>query len=131
MLTEDIMDDILAWLLAGDPAIRWQVRRDLLDEPPDACELERTRVADEGWGAALLARQDPTGTWGGGLYGPKWISTTYILLLLRHLGLPAENAQARRGCGLLVDKGFYRLYRSHRTGQVVDPAMARIHFPPR
>ncbi len=25
---------ILNWLLDGDPAIRWQVQRDLLDEPP-------------------------------------------------------------------------------------------------
>lgn len=107
MLTEAITDNILAWLLAGDPAIRWQVRRDLLDELPSAYELDRARVCDEGWGAALLARQDPTGTWGGGLYGPKWISTTYTLLLLRHLGLHPANAQAQQGAFLLLDQGFY------------------------
>lgn len=102
------MDSILAWLLEGDPAIRWQTRRDLLAEPPGAYEPDRERVVSEGWGAALLARQDATGTWGGGLYSPKWISTTYTLLLLRHLGLSPENAQGQRGAALLLDRGFYR-----------------------
>lgn len=102
------MNDVTAWLLEGDPAIRWQTRRDLLDAPPAAYEPDRARVASEGWGAALLARQDTAGTWGGGLYSPKWISTTYSLLLLRHLGLPPENAAAQRGAVLLLDKGFYR-----------------------
>jgi hypothetical protein len=37
-------DTHLPWLLDGDPAIRWQTRRDLLDEPPDAYELPDDRV---------------------------------------------------------------------------------------
>ncbi len=98
----------ITWLLEGDPAIRWQTRRDLLDEPPAAYEPDRVQVAAEGWGAALLARQDVAGTWGGGLYGPKWISTTYTLLVLRHLGLSPDNAQAKSGAALLLDQGFYR-----------------------
>ena len=63
----------IAWLLSADPAIRWQTRRDLLDEPPAAWEADRAQVALTGWGAQLLACQDPAGTWGGGLYSPKWI----------------------------------------------------------
>ena len=98
----------IAWLLSGDPAIRWQTRRDLLDEPPAAWEADRAQVALTGWGAQLLACQDPAGTWGGGLYSPKWISTTYTLLTLRHLGLPPDNAQAQQGCDLLLNRGFYR-----------------------
>lgn len=101
-------DSPLTWLLDGDPAIRWQTRRDLLDEPADACAPDRACVATEGWGAQLLARQDPAGTWANALYSPKWTSTTYTLLLLRHLGLSPENAQARRGCALLLEQGFYR-----------------------
>jgi hypothetical protein len=97
----------LDWLLEGDPSILWQVRRDLLDEEGARVAAERRRVALEGWGADLLSRQDPTGTWGGGLYSPKWISTTYTLLLLRRLGLPTDNEQARRGCELLLDRGLY------------------------
>lgn len=52
----------MAWLLEGDPAIRWQVQRDLLDAPGDVVAGERARVATEGWGARLLeaAGADPT-----------------------------------------------------------------------
>jgi hypothetical protein len=28
-------DAVVDWLLEGDPAIRWQVMRDLLDAPPE------------------------------------------------------------------------------------------------
>jgi hypothetical protein len=44
----------------------------------------------------------------GGLYSPKWISTTYTMLLLRDFGLPATNRQARRACPLLLDQGVQR-----------------------
>ena len=36
--------DVLDWLLAGDPAIRWQVMRDLLDRPEAEWRAERARV---------------------------------------------------------------------------------------
>ena len=87
--------------------IRWQVMRDLLDAPARTVERERQKVATEGWGARLLARQDPVGTWAGGMYTPKWTSTTYTMLLLRDLGLPPDNPQAYRACALLLDRGFY------------------------
>lgn len=101
-------DKVIAWLLAGDPAIRWQVMRDLTGAPARAVENERRKVAAEGWGGRLLARQDPEGTWAGGVYTPKWTSTTYTTLLLRDMGLPPDNRQARRACALLLDKGFYK-----------------------
>lgn len=100
--------DVLAWLLRGDPAIRWQVHRDLTDAAPGVVERERRKVATEGWGARLLQRQDPEGTWAGGLYTPKWTSTTYTMLLLRDLGLPQDNRQARAACRLLLDYGMCR-----------------------
>ncbi len=52
----------LKWLLDSDPAIRWQVMRDLTGEAPDAIAAERSRIATEGWGAELLARQSGAGT---------------------------------------------------------------------
>lgn len=91
-------DDVLAWLLAGDPAISWQVMRDLTGAPADAVTHERSRVAVEGWGARLLAAQGSDGRWADALYSPKWTSTTYTLLLLHWLGLPAGNDQALTGC---------------------------------
>jgi hypothetical protein len=101
------MEAVLAWLREGDPAIRWQVLADLLDAPAGEVAAERARVATEGWGAALLARQDPDGTWAGGLYSPKWTSTTYTLLLLRQLGLAPDHPAARTGCERLL-RGAYR-----------------------
>jgi hypothetical protein len=102
------------WLLDGDPAIRWQVLRDVLGAEQRRVERERRKVAREGWGARLLARQDPEGTWAGGrssdggLYHPKWTSTTYTMLLLRDFGLPAANRQAWRACAQLLDQGLQR-----------------------
>ena len=65
-------------------------------------------MATEGWGRRLLALQDEAGTWAGRMYSPKWISTTYTMLLLRQLGLPAENEQAQRAGRLLLDCGLCR-----------------------
>lgn len=101
-------EDAIDWLLEGDPAIRWQALRDLAGADEPAVERERTRVASDGWGARLLARQDPEGTWAGGLYSPKWISTTCTMLLLRDLGLPSDNRQARKACALLLEGGLQR-----------------------
>jgi hypothetical protein len=81
------------WLLEGDPAVRWR----LLGDPADAAR-ERERVATRGWGERLLSEQDDDGGWGGGVYSPKWTSTTYTLLHLLWLGLPAGHPAALRGC---------------------------------
>lgn len=85
----------LDWLLDADPAIHWQVMRDLTDASPDDIAKERARVATEGWGARLLELQSGDGNWGGGAYSPKWISTTYTLLLLRHLGIDPGDERVR------------------------------------
>jgi hypothetical protein len=99
---------VIDWLTAGDPSVRWQTLRDLVGSPRATVERERGRVAREGWGADLLARQDRTGTWARALYSPKWISTTYTLLLLRDFGLPPNNRQARKACVILLEQGFRR-----------------------
>jgi len=103
---------VLDWLLEGDPAIRWQVLRDLEDARLAVVERDRSKVAREGWGARLLEQQDSSGRWAagksgdGGLYSPKWTSTTYTMLLLRDFGLPASTQQARKACKLLLDGGL-------------------------
>ncbi|MEI4270219.1 squalene cyclase [Klenkia sp. LSe6-5] len=93
-------DDVLTWLLDGDPALRWQVERDLLDAPPEVWQATRARVATEGFGARLLAHQDPDGQWAGGAYFPRpdgdptwpegegqpWTATTWSLTALREWG---------------------------------------------
>jgi hypothetical protein len=95
--------DVISWLMEGDPAIRWQTMRDLLDAPAKQWQAEQRKTLTEGWGAQLLAYQDEAGTWGGGVYSPKWISTTYTLLMLRDIGIPRDCAPAQRGAGIVVD----------------------------
>ncbi len=99
--------EVVEWLLGGDPAIRWQTRCDLLDQPAAEYEADRALVSTTGWGRRLLDHQDPDGTWGGGLYSPKWISTTYTLLLLRRCGLDAADARAQRCVELIWDGARY------------------------
>ncbi|MGH8958748.1 MAG: hypothetical protein ACRDVK_08740 [Acidimicrobiia bacterium] len=165
--------NVLEWLLDSDPSVRWQVMRDLTDEPARAVAAERAKVATEGWGAKLLSLQDSNGQWGTnvvpdgaapgklpdvatrkllrdlhgvslqgmaeflevdpaklaaweegrpatddegiekyrsalewmrsalGTYSPKWISTTYTLLLLRDMGLDPASDEARRAVSLV------------------------------
>jgi hypothetical protein len=108
------LDETVRWLLDGDPAIHWQTLRDLIGASERSVERARSKGAREGWGARLLARQNCEGTWAGGqssdggLYHPKWPSTTYTMLLLRDFGLPATDRQARRACVLLLDRGCRR-----------------------
>jgi hypothetical protein len=121
-------EHVITWLLEGDPAIRWQVYADLLDAEAGVVAAERARVASEGWGAALLARQAPDGQWGSGLYSPKWTSTTYTLLLLRDLGLMPGNEQALAGCRLLLDHGLYddggiNFWKSHKHSETCVTSM--------
>ena len=88
--------DVIDWLLDSDPAIRWQVMRDLTDAPPDEIATERARVATEGWGAQLLAAQGPDGRWSGGTYFPEWTSTTAVLHQLYFFGLDPKSEEAKR-----------------------------------
>ena len=90
---------VVRWLLDSDPSIRWQVMRDLTDEPDELVAAERSRVASEGWGARLLDRQGPDGKWGDDTSAPELASPTlYALLLLRDMGLDPTSEQARK-CG--------------------------------
>jgi hypothetical protein len=101
-----IADRTIQWLLDGDAAIRWQTLRDLIGASERTVEQERKKVARDGWGARVLGRQDAQGTWAGGLYSPKWTSTTYTMMLLRDFGLAANNRQARKACRLLLEEGL-------------------------
>ena len=105
----------LKWLLDSDPAIRWQVMKDLTDDTPHAIAAERARVATEGWGAQLLALQSPAGNWGEFAHLllrpdlPKedqaLLITLYTLVVLMDLGLDAASKQARK----MIDRVDKRL----------------------
>jgi hypothetical protein len=92
------------WLLDSDPALRWQVERDLVHAPESVWQATRAKVATEGIGARLLALQDPDGQWAGGAFfpagfdwnspeaaeGQPWTATTWSLCSLREWGLDAN-----------------------------------------
>jgi hypothetical protein len=96
---------LLDWLLDSDPALRWQVERDLAGAPPEVWRATRARVATEGFGAQLLAKQDADGQWAGGSYfpagffgspeadepGQPWTATTWSLKDLREWGVDAAE----------------------------------------
>ena len=105
---------VIDWLLEGDPAIRWQVLRDLTDASPEEVAAERARVASEGWGAQLLELQGPDGRWDGGTYRPGWVNeskpfydawtaTHFSLVLLRDLGADPTDPRVQRAIGLVRD----------------------------
>ena len=99
---------MIDWLLEGDPAIRWQALRDLTDMSARQVATERARVSTEGWGAAILALQTEDGHWGGGIYTPKWISTTYTLILLRRFGIDPATPQCRAAIDRVRERVFWR-----------------------
>lgn len=110
---------LTAWLHASDPALRWQVERDLMGEPPEVWEATRAKIATEGFGARLLALQDPDGQWAGGAYfpadfdfegpeaaedaGQPWTATTWSLNSLREWGMEPTVLRKRRTAELLAD----------------------------
>jgi hypothetical protein len=61
---------VVDWLLDSDPALRWQVERDVGRRPDEVWQATRARVTREGFGARLLAEQDADGQWAGGAYRP-------------------------------------------------------------
>jgi len=100
---------MMDWLLDSDPSVKWKVQRDLLD--CDEKEFNETRrlISTEGWGRELLSCQNTdTGLWAGGIYGPKWKSTTYTMLSLMRMGLCPDNKQALNACKVFLDKGHYK-----------------------
>ena len=98
--------NVIDWLLDSDPAIRWQVLRDLTDAPADVIAAERARVANEGWGARLLALQGEDGQWAGGALFPggkwnrnepqPWTATANTLVLLQNFGIDPRDEKMRR-----------------------------------
>jgi len=70
--------------------------KDLTGESPNAIAAERSRVATEGWGAQLLARQSPNGKWGGREEDRGLLITFYSLVVLKDLGLDPASKEARK-----------------------------------
>ncbi|NLO97538.1 MAG: hypothetical protein GX091_05660, partial [Peptococcaceae bacterium] len=83
------------FLLAGDPSVRRLTEKYLLDQA--------VSYTDQGWIHEFLSRFDTEkGTWGNGIYGPKWISTFYTLRDLMSLEIDPNNPLYQQGLNTLV-----------------------------
>jgi hypothetical protein len=104
------------WLLESDPAIRWQVLGDLMHVPQEFVGAENANVANEGWGARLLALQGEDGQWAGGAcfpaesrdwreknQGQPWTSTLPTLQLLHDFGIDPSDERVRRAVAQVRD----------------------------
>jgi hypothetical protein len=108
---------LMEWLLDSDPALRWQVERDLIGKPPAVWEATRARIPTEGFGVELLSHQDPDGQWAGGAFfpadfdfqGPEaqpgsqpWTATTWTLKSLHDWGMNPTILRERDTVNLLA-----------------------------
>lgn len=106
--------ELLSWLMDSDPAIRWQVMRDLLHAPPDEVAAERALTATQGWGARLLALQGEDGQWDGGAcfpakstwrrdnQGQPWTATLPTLQTLVDFGIDPYSERTRNSIELVA-----------------------------
>jgi hypothetical protein len=90
----------IGWLLQSEPSIRWQALHDLTDASPGAVAKERVRVAREGLGAEILARQEADGSWRRA-NAPAWLTTLFTLQLLRATGVDRTDAAITRAVARL------------------------------
>lgn len=100
--------EIIEWVAEYDPALRWQVVRDVAGGPESAWGPIRRLVETEGLGARLLSLQAADGQWSGGAFfppgftgaqfqeeGQPWTTTTWALTQLREFGLDPTSTRAR------------------------------------
>jgi len=99
-----IDNNIIEWLLDSDVSIQYQVYRDLLDI--DRTDLKE-KISKEGWGDKLLSFRNNNGHWGLGFYQPKWTSSHYTLLDLRHLEISSKTREIKETIQKIInnDKG--------------------------
>jgi hypothetical protein len=125
--------NVIDWLLDGDPAIRWQVLRDLLHASADDVATERARLEHEGWGARLLALEDDDGLWAGGACfpgsykggepGQPWTATMHTLQTLQLLGLDPKSKSAQRAIALIAANGRWEHAGQHYFDGEVEPCI--------
>jgi hypothetical protein len=125
---------VVDWLRDSDPAIRWQVFRDLDDATEAELNAARDAVATQGWGAALLALQGSDGRWDGGTYRPGWVdeskpffdawtATHFALQQLREFGLDPAGEDARRAVALVRDNVRWEANRAAYFDGEVEPCI--------
>src|SRR2546426_324126 len=99
----------LDWLLEEDqPSIRYFALTQLVGKAQDAPEVLAAKelIPEKGWAADLLAQQHRDGWWVSdeSLYGPKYLSTNWMLLTLSDLGLTNDDPRMAKACELWLHR---------------------------
>ena len=123
-------------MLDSDPALRWQVLRDLVHAPTDVVEAERARTVTEGWGDRLLSLQGEDGQWAGGAcfparsvhewdrkQGQPWISTLPTLQLLYDFGVDPRSDRIRRALARVKEHCRWEHAGQHFFSGEVEPCI--------
>jgi hypothetical protein len=79
-------NQIIKWLLEGDPSVRYLVHRDLLNSDKKILDNLKKEMLNTGWVHDYLRLRNVNGHWGNSFYSPKWTSSHYTLLELKNLG---------------------------------------------
>lgn len=135
---------MIQWLLDGDPAIRWQALRDWGETCVTGMVLSIVsyyKYEDPRLGTMashLLEQQMPDRGWNcqrshGATHGSVHTTISVLeglQLYELHGGREVREVRAaqRRGREFLL---VHRLFRSHRTGEIIKPVFTRFSFPPR
>ena len=102
-----VAEDVINWLLEGDPTIRFQTHRDLIESSIDDIEHERMFIEiGNGWALHFLELQDDDGRWGGDLVDPEWKATLWTLNLLREFGINYQLPHVKKPTLELLTEGI-------------------------
>ena len=95
------MSKLIDWLMDSDPSIKFQTKRDLLD---DYDKTLQKRIAEEGFAKVLLKERHNDGYLGKGIYSPKWTSLHYVLFDLLWLEIDPDNEVYRENVEYLIER---------------------------
>lgn len=97
-----LTDEIKAWLMDGDPSIQYLLHKDILKLPHE--EYQKA-MEEKGWVKDLIDLWDKkSAQWGKGIYGPKWISTTYTMLDLKSFEVSPDLVCYQASAKLLMNE---------------------------
>lgn len=97
--------NVITWLLEGNPNIAYLANMQLLGKQDEQ--------VNDGYIKQYLDRYNPDSKmWGNGLYGPKWISSTYTLLDLINLYAAPEDRMI---------EGYYKLREEIVVNYTLNP----------
>ena len=98
-------EQLIEWLLDGDPAIVYRTRTELLGESGSQVEaLQQSLPVVDGYIKDYFGYRNPeNGLWAEGVYLPKWTSTHYTMLELMRMRCPGDYEPYQRGALILLN----------------------------